>query len=247
MTNNDILRRLRFSFEFNNKQVKAIFNLADLNVNETLIEQWLKKDDDDTFIAINDLHCATFLNGFICHLRGKQEGKSRAPEKRLTNNIVLNKLKIALNLKAEDIIDMLSDVNFTLSKHELSAIFRKPDHKHFRECKDQLLRNFLSAIQLKYRKSPLPKAKEATTETTYDSKPSYKSKDSSERSNEVRTSYKGTKDKSNQDNKDQHQYDKTARPQASKPYINPKATKNDDAKAKRTVLKIKPSEIWKNS
>ena len=118
MTNNDILRRLRFSFEFSNKQVKAIFNLADLNVNEALIEQWLKKDDDDTFIAINDLYCATFLNGFICHLRGKQEGKSRAPEKRLTNNIVLNKLKIALNLKAEDIIDMLSDVDFTLSKHQ---------------------------------------------------------------------------------------------------------------------------------
>lgn len=230
MTNNDILRRLRFSFEFSNNQVKALFASADLNVNISLIEQWLKKEDDDSFESINDLHFSAFLNGLIHHYRGKQDGVQRPPEKRLNNNIIVNKLKIALNLKAEDIIDMLSNVDFNLSKPELSAIFRKPDHKHYRECKDQLLRNFLSAIQLKYRKSPLPKASVSTTEN-----------------NEMMTSYKGTSRKTDKNTKDKQQYDKTARPQASKPYINPKATKNNDSKTKRPVLKIKPSDIWKDS
>ena len=61
------------------------------------------------------------------------------------------KLKIALNLKADDVLGILDLANFRISKHELSAFFRRPDHKHYRECKDQILRNFLKGIQLKYR------------------------------------------------------------------------------------------------
>jgi uncharacterized protein YehS (DUF1456 family) len=61
------------------------------------------------------------------------------------------KLKIALNLKAEDVLEILELAEFRISKHELSAFFRKPGHKHYRECKDQILRNFLQGMQLKYR------------------------------------------------------------------------------------------------
>ncbi|MBV1932383.1 MAG: DUF1456 family protein, partial [Porticoccaceae bacterium] len=46
---------------------------------------------------------------------------------------------------------ILDLVDFTLSKHELSAFFRKPGHKHHRPCHDQVLRNFLHGLQLKYR------------------------------------------------------------------------------------------------
>jgi uncharacterized protein YehS (DUF1456 family) len=66
---------------------------------------------------------------------------------------VFTKLKIALNFKAEDVLEVLGSTGHTLSKHELSAFFRKPDHKHYRECKDQVLRNFLKGLQLKYRKA----------------------------------------------------------------------------------------------
>jgi len=61
------------------------------------------------------------------------------------------KLKIALNLKAEDVLEIMELAGFLMSKHELSAFFRKPGHKHYRECKDQILRNFLKGMQLKYR------------------------------------------------------------------------------------------------
>jgi len=73
------------------------------------------------------------------------------PEQRLTNNIIFRKLKIALNLKAEDILEIMKLAGIRISKHELSAFFRKPDHKNYRECKDQILRNFLKGVQIKYR------------------------------------------------------------------------------------------------
>jgi uncharacterized protein YehS (DUF1456 family) len=72
-------------------------------------------------------------------------------EKRLTNNIVLVKLKIALSLKNEDILKIMELAYIRISKHELSALFRKPGHKNYRECKDQILRNFLKGVQVKYR------------------------------------------------------------------------------------------------
>ena len=61
------------------------------------------------------------------------------------------KLKIAFNLKAEDTLALLALNDVVISKHELSAFFRKPGHRHRRACKDQVLRNFLKGLQLKYR------------------------------------------------------------------------------------------------
>ncbi len=92
-----------------------------------------------------------FLNGFINNRRGKKDGEQPEPEKRLTNNIIFTKLKIALNLKADDILEILNMVEVNISKHELSAFFRKPTHKNFRACQDQFLRKFLKGMQLKYR------------------------------------------------------------------------------------------------
>jgi uncharacterized protein YehS (DUF1456 family) len=100
---------------------------------------------------------AIFLNGLIVDKRGKKEGPLPEPEQRLTNNIVFTKLKIALNLKADDVLEILAQVNLSMSKHELSAFFRKPGHKHYRDCKDQVLRNFLKGLQLRYRPESVQK------------------------------------------------------------------------------------------
>lgn len=97
------------------------------------------------------MELAIFLNGLINDKRGKREGLQAKPEKRLTNNIMLRKLKIALDLKADDILAILELADFRLSKHELSAFLRKSGHKHYRECLDQVLRNFLNGVQVKYR------------------------------------------------------------------------------------------------
>jgi uncharacterized protein YehS (DUF1456 family) len=151
MTNNDILRRIRYTFDFNDSKMIAIFGLADHQVTRGQISNWLKKDDDPAYQKCSDTQLAIFLNGLINDKRGKKEGPQPEPEQRLTNNIIFRKLKIALNLKAEDILEIMDLTDLRMSKHELSAFFRKPDHKHYRDCKDQILRKFLKGVQLKYR------------------------------------------------------------------------------------------------
>ncbi|MCP3907235.1 MAG: DUF1456 family protein, partial [Oceanicoccus sp.] len=79
------------------------------------------------------------------------EGPAPVAEKQLDNNIVLRKLKIAMDFKSDDIQAVLQSAGLTISDHELSALFRKKGHKHYRECKDQILRNFLEGLRLKYR------------------------------------------------------------------------------------------------
>ncbi len=151
MTNNDILRRIRYTFDFSDSKMIAIFGLANLEVTRGQVSDWLKKEDDPAYQNCTDIQLAIFLNGLINDKRGEKEGPQPEPEKRLTNNIIFRKLKIALDLKADDVLDILNLANLRISKHELSAFFRKPDHKHYRNCKEQILRNFLKGLQLKYR------------------------------------------------------------------------------------------------
>lgn len=153
MTNNDILRRVRYTFDLKDNVMTEIFFLADFTVTNEQVSHWLKKEEDEAFCELNDKELAIFLNGFINYKRGKREGEQPEPEEKLSNNIVFQKLRIALNLKAEDILDILQLVDFRLSKHELSAFFRKPQNKHYRECKDQILRNFLLGLQYQFRPS----------------------------------------------------------------------------------------------
>jgi len=150
MSNNDILRRIRYTFDLNDTKMIEIFGLADYNVTRAQISDWLKKDDDPAFQELSDVQMSTFLNGFIIEKRGKKEGAQPVPEKILNNNIVFRKLKIALNLKDEDILDIFNLVDMRLSKHELSAFFRSPNQSQYRPCKDQFLRNFLQGMQIVY-------------------------------------------------------------------------------------------------
>ena len=151
MTNNDVLRRLRYAFDFEDSKMIAIFGLADHKVTRAEVSDWLKKDDDPDMKEMQDVELAIFLDGLIIDRRGKKDGPQVEPEKRINNNIILRKLKIALDLQAEDILVILDSKNMQISKHELSAFFRKPDNRHFRNCKAQVLRNFLDGLQLKYR------------------------------------------------------------------------------------------------
>ncbi len=151
MTNNDVLRRIRYTFDFDDSKMIAIFGLADCEVTREQISDWLKKDDNPAYQKCSDTQLAIFLNGLINDNRGKKEGPQPEPEQRLTNNIVFRKLKIALDLKAEDVLDIMLLGGLRISSHELSAFFRRPAHKNYRECNDQILRNFLKGMQFKYR------------------------------------------------------------------------------------------------
>jgi len=151
MTNNDILRRIRYIFDFNDDKMIALFAAADCEVTRAQVSNWMKAEDDPAFEKLADVMLATYLNGLINDKRGKREGPQPVAEKDLSNNAIFMKLKIALNLQAEDILEIMDLSDFRMSKHELSAFFRKPGHKHHRECKDQILRIFLKGLQQQYR------------------------------------------------------------------------------------------------
>ncbi len=151
MNNNDILRRLRYAFDISDDNMIKIFSLAELETTRPEVSDWLKKDDNPVQKKLHDVKLATFLNGFITHKRGKKDGPMPIPEKQLTNNLILRKLKIALDYKDTDVLDIFDIAEFDISKHELSAFFRKPGQKQYRECKDQFLRNFLFGLQRKFR------------------------------------------------------------------------------------------------
>lgn len=153
MINNDVLRRVRYIFDYSDVQMIEIFALADYPAATEDLHAWLRKDDDPKFVAISDIQFSLFLNGLINLNRGKREGVEAPVERRLTNNIILRKLKIALNMQAEEMLEVIALSDFKMSKHELSALFRKPENRQYRLCKDQILRNFLKGLQIKQRGS----------------------------------------------------------------------------------------------
>ncbi|RKY55965.1 MAG: DUF1456 domain-containing protein, partial [Candidatus Neomarinimicrobiota bacterium] len=134
MTNNDVLRRIRYMFDFSDLKIIALFKLANYDASKANVRDWLKKKDDPLLKELKDRELAIFLNGLIIETRGKREGPQPEPEDPLSNNMILRKLKIALDLKTDDILDLFALVDVKLSKHELSAFFRNPGHKSYRPC-----------------------------------------------------------------------------------------------------------------
>jgi uncharacterized protein YehS (DUF1456 family) len=151
MTNNDILRRLRYAFDFSDGAIVSLMALAGVSVPREQVTDWLRRDEDPALQPLSDELLATFLNGFISQRRGQRDGEMPAPETRLNNNVILRKLKIALNLQESDMLELMELAGLPIGKAELTALFRRPDHRHFRECQDQILRRFLQGLQLKYR------------------------------------------------------------------------------------------------
>lgn len=152
MINNDVLRRIRYLFNYSDSKMIELFKEGDYDVSKTELIDWLKKEDEPSFIEMTDKELAIFLNGLIIEKRGKREGPQPVPEKHLSNNMILKKLKIALDLKTDDILDLFTLIDKKLSKHELSAFFRNSKHKSYKPFMDQYLRNFLSALQIKQKK-----------------------------------------------------------------------------------------------
>jgi uncharacterized protein YehS (DUF1456 family) len=149
--NNDILRKLRYTFNFGDDKMIDIFSKGGQICTRSEISDYLKKEDDEAHKPLNDRLLSIFLNGFIINFRGQKDGQIPEPEKSLNNNIIFRKIKIALKFTDEDILQCFELVNFKISKHELSAFFRSPEQSQYRECKDQFLRKFLDGLQAKYR------------------------------------------------------------------------------------------------
>ncbi|MBL0221940.1 MAG: DUF1456 family protein [Xanthomonadales bacterium] len=157
MTNNDILRSIRYMLDLGDAKVAELARLADSNlqIDKDVVQRFLKKEDDGEYLDCSDRVLACFLDGLVVHRRGRNEGQPARPiESRISNNIVLKKLRIAFELRDDDMHAIFAQAGFPLSKPELSALFRQPGHKHYRACGDQILRNFLKGLTSRLRDPP---------------------------------------------------------------------------------------------
>jgi uncharacterized protein YehS (DUF1456 family) len=152
MINNDVLRSVRYMLDISDAKIVDIIKLADYDVQKQDVIAYLKKDEEEGYLDCSDEVMAHFLDGLVYAMRGKDESRPAPPvESRMTNNIVLKKLRVAFELKDDDMHAILQASGFPVSKPELSALFRKAGHSNYRVCGDQLLRNFLKGLTLQLR------------------------------------------------------------------------------------------------
>lgn len=170
MNNNDRLVRLRYALDLKDEEVAEIFGLGGMDITIEEVQALLTKqkgheDDEEEYVEnvyMEECHNHTlesFLNGLIIHKRGRQTTKSGEPVKptfslkhdKDANNVLLKKVKIALKLTSEDILDILDDTGVYLSNSELSAVLRKEGHRNYKECGDRYARNFLKGLAMEYR------------------------------------------------------------------------------------------------
>jgi uncharacterized protein YehS (DUF1456 family) len=151
MTNNDLLRRLRYALNLNGLTMSEIFALAGYEIGPAEALKFLKKEQEQGFVACDDAVMMCFLDGLIIYRRGRQDQSAVTPqpaETVLTNNLILRKLRIALELNDEAMIDILKLAEVPISKSQLSAMFRSVEHRNYKQCGDQFMRNFIRGLTL---------------------------------------------------------------------------------------------------
>lgn len=148
MINNDILRRIGTIFDFTDDKLRSVFSLSQYEVTAEQLANFFKEKDDADYQPLTDVELASFLNGLIVEKRGPSDGPARPNEEQLSNNMIFNKVKIALSLKADEVIAILELADLSLGKYELSAFFRNVNHKHYKDCSDEVLSAFLKGLKI---------------------------------------------------------------------------------------------------
>ncbi|MEH7176871.1 DUF1456 family protein [Neobacillus vireti] len=166
MDNNDIVIRVRYALDIKDTDMVEIFELGGVEVTKEEIQKILTKSPDSyeeelysDQIKVNNVMLDSFFNGFIVFKRGKQDPKPGQPDTPAApvkksgnmNNTLLKKLKIALQLTSEEMLDIFEKAGLTITKGELSAFLRKEGHKNYKECLDKYARNFLKGLAIHYR------------------------------------------------------------------------------------------------
>jgi uncharacterized protein YehS (DUF1456 family) len=149
MTNNDILRSVRYILNLNEAKLLEIICLTGFKVSYEDLLSFLKQEDEVGYQNCGDKVLAYFLQGLIIFKRGKRDGESSRPvDITITNNIILKRLRVAFQLKDTDIIKFIGKTGLKISKAELNAFFRNPEHRNYRDCGNQFLRNLLKGMSV---------------------------------------------------------------------------------------------------
>ncbi len=167
MLSNDILRKIRYSLDLKDKEMLEIFHAPPgASQGDIKLHTLLRKEDEKEFVLCSQTMLNTFLDGLIVFYRGSLKKRPPQGPIRLNNNDVLRKIRIALSYQDTDMLEIFKRGEMEISKSELSAFFRRKDHKHYQECGDQFLRHFLQGLAL-YKKRPLIQETVSKTDTVW--------------------------------------------------------------------------------
>lgn len=152
MTNNDVIRSLRYILSINDKKIVEIISLSGFKIGVQEVEYYMKDEEDPAYQPCNDEVMSHFLDGLIFFKRGKDDSKPRHEfELPVSNNLVLKKLRVAFTLKEPDMHEVLTNGGYNIGRAELTAFLRKRGQPNYRECGDQVLRYFLKGLKLRVR------------------------------------------------------------------------------------------------
>ena len=147
MKTNDILYKIQKALNLSQKEILEAYKLAEYKMDATHLDSLLKRRQDEGSKLCSYEELGLFLDGFVILKRGPSPKKSNNDEAvELTNNLILKKLRIALELKEAETEIIFSLGEAKLSKQQLASLFRKEGHKNFKECSDELLMAFLDGL-----------------------------------------------------------------------------------------------------
>jgi len=147
MDNNDVLRGLRYALQLSDGELARIMALGGEPLSISQVQDRLMREGEVGAVYCTNEILGAFLDGLIVDRRGPPDPDRPAPPKLpLSNNEVLKKIRVALKLRDAQLLEILEAGGQPMSKAELSALFRKPSHRHFRLCGDQIMRVFLRGL-----------------------------------------------------------------------------------------------------
>jgi len=147
ISTNEILFRIQKALNLSLEDIVEAYKLENYKMLEPHLKDILKRRQDAGFMLCSYEELGVFLDGLVALKRGPSPKKSNNDEAvELTNNLILKKLRIALELKEAEteIIFGLADIELT--KQQLASLFRKETHKNFKPCSSELLMAFIEGL-----------------------------------------------------------------------------------------------------
>ena len=147
ISTNEVLYRIKKALSLSMDEMLKAYALEDYEMKEAHLDSLLKRRQDKDFMLCSYEELGVFLDGLVTLKRGPSPSKKEIQENvELTNNLILKKLRVALELKESEIEIIFGLADVELSKQQLSALFRKEGHKNFKACSDELLMAFLEGL-----------------------------------------------------------------------------------------------------
>ena len=144
---NDILFKIQKALSLKNKELIEAYALVNYEMTEKRLESILKRHQDKGYEEATYEELGLFLDGLVTLKRGENSASSDDDTVvELTNNLILKKLRVAMELKEAELIIVFALAEVNITKRQIGSLFRKEGSKNFKSCSDELLLAFIDGL-----------------------------------------------------------------------------------------------------